>query len=110
MSSNNMQIGCTKTDTVAHSRRDPKSSICRPVSSATSLTAASSGNSPGSIWPPGGSQASTLLCHKSKVELPSTTKVVAVKSRVIRSKFNPQELLVVSATLIVIFEKITASS
>jgi len=34
------------------------------------------------MCPPGGNQDSNLLCHNNKVESPLTTKVVAVKSRV----------------------------
>ena len=40
------------------------------------------------MWPPGGSQACIFLCHSKRVAPSWTTKVVAVKSRVIAVKVS----------------------
>jgi hypothetical protein len=48
-----------------------------------SRTAASSGSSPGSIWPPGGSHICSFRCHSSSTLCLWMTNVATVKSRVI---------------------------
>src|SRR5690606_14894124 len=62
--------------------RSPTSSTSTPLSSRTSRTAASSGTSFGSTWPPGGSHMPSLGCRWSSTWSRHTTKALTARSRV----------------------------
>src|SRR5215211_1520525 len=70
---------CSCTGSSTSPRFSPMSSTSIPVSSNTSRTAASSGSSPLSMWPPGGSHIPSLRWKWSRTLSSHTTNTATVK-------------------------------